>query len=111
MMNRRFLYFSIACLLLVAVTGIALAQTNGYDLTWWTVDGGGGSATGGSYTLSGTIGQPDAGNLSNGDYTLTGGFWGGVSGASPPGPTPTPTPSPTPPPTGTQFIYLPLVIR
>jgi hypothetical protein len=29
-----------------------------------------------SYTLSGTIGQPDAGLMTGGSYTLAGGFWG-----------------------------------
>ena len=57
---------------------VASAQ-EGYDLSWWTVDGGGTTfSTGGSYSLGGTIGQPDAGVLMNGDsYTLVGGFWGG----------------------------------
>lgn len=57
----------------------ALAQSGGdYDLTWSTIDGGGGMfSTGGEYSLGGTIGQPDAGLLQGGDYTLGGGFWGG----------------------------------
>ena len=46
-----------------------------FDLSWWTVDGGGGTSTGGGYRLSGTIAQPDAGELSGGGYSLTGGFW------------------------------------
>jgi hypothetical protein len=46
-----------------------------YSLDWWTVDGGGGTSTGGVYTVSGTIGQPDAGVMSGGNYSLTGGFW------------------------------------
>ena len=51
----------------------------GYDLSWWTVDGGGATAAvGGDYTLGGTAGQPDATVWSGGGYTLTGGFWGGV---------------------------------
>jgi LPXTG-site transpeptidase (sortase) family protein len=55
---------------------IVLAQSGGYDLSWWTVDGGGATfSTGGSYRLGGTIGQPDAGELSGGSYTLYGGFW------------------------------------
>jgi len=55
----------------------ALAQSgDGYDLTWNTVDGGGATfSMGGSYTLGGTIGQPDAGVLTGGGYTLVGGFW------------------------------------
>jgi len=62
---------------LLLLTSLALAHSsNSYDLSWWTVDGGGGTASGGSYTLTGTMGQPDAGTLSGGDYTLGGGFWG-----------------------------------
>ena len=58
----------------------ALAQSGGpYDLTWSTIDGGGGMfSAGGSFTLGGTIGQPDAGPLAGGSYTLLGGFWGGA---------------------------------
>jgi len=66
----------LCCLLLVAV---ALAERSpGYDLSWWTVDGGGYTfSTGGSYTLGGTVGQPDAGEMRSDPYTLGGGFWGG----------------------------------
>ena len=57
------------------------AQTGGYDLSWWTVDGGGrrgGSGTH-SYALGGTAGQPDAAVWTSNGYTLAGGFWGGVA--------------------------------
>src|SRR5688572_12034638 len=60
---------------LVALPFSAAAQ---YTIDWYTIDGGGGSSSGGSYTLSGTIGQPDAGTLTGGNYILQGGFWGGV---------------------------------
>ena len=48
-----------------------------YEISWWTVDGGGYTfSEGGSYKLGGTIGQPDAGGpLSGGSYSLVGGFW------------------------------------
>jgi hypothetical protein len=49
-----------------------------YSIDWFTIDGGGGTSSGGGYTLSGTIGQPDAGTLSGGNYVLEGGFWGGA---------------------------------
>ena len=49
-----------------------------YEITFFTIDGGGGTSSGGSYTLSGTIGQPDAGAMSGGSFTLEGGFWGGA---------------------------------
>ena len=72
-------------LLLLIVLGISIslnrqtwAQTGGgYDLTWHTIDGGGGQSSGGGYQLQGTIGQPDAGASSGGDYSLQGGIWGG----------------------------------
>jgi hypothetical protein len=61
--------------------GVVVAQTGGgYDLTWSTIDGGGGSSAGGGYQLTGTLGQPDAGiTLRGGGYSLSGGFWSGVS--------------------------------
>ena len=71
-------------LLLVAAAGAAVyAQTgDGYDLTWWTVDGGEETVEGGGVTLMGTAGQPDAGPvLGGGGYTLAGGFWSGGGAA------------------------------
>ena len=69
---------------LLMLVSVALAQ-GGYNLSWFTVDGGGGSSSGGPYALSGTIGQPDVGALSGGSYALAGGFWPGAS-FTPPGP-------------------------
>jgi hypothetical protein len=46
-----------------------------YSIDWFTIDGGGGTSTGDVYSVSGTIGQPDAGTMSGGNYTLVGGFW------------------------------------
>jgi len=54
---------------------VARAQTN-YTIGWYTIDGGGGTSTGGTYQVSGTIGQPNAsGAMTGGNYSLTGGFW------------------------------------
>ncbi len=47
-----------------------------HTIDWYTIDGGGGTSTGGAITLSGTIGQFDAGKLSGGPFDLLGGFWG-----------------------------------
>src|SRR3989454_12065313 len=52
----------------------ALAHAQ-YAIDWFTVDGGGGTSSGGSFTLTGTIGQPDTETLSGGNYSLQGGFW------------------------------------
>ena len=56
------------------------ASAQSYSLDWSTIDGGGGTSTGGIYSVSGTIGQPDAGAMSGGNFTLQGGFWGIVAG-------------------------------
>lgn len=74
---KRWLW--IGCLLsLLFITSQVAAQAGGqYDLTWNTIDGGGGQSTGGLYALDGTIGQPDVGQIGGGAYTLGGGFWGG----------------------------------
>ena len=64
--------------MMALLIGIACAQTGGnYDLSWWTIDGGGVTfASSADYTLGATIGQPDASGVVVGlDYTLTGGFW------------------------------------
>ena len=49
-----------------------------FSVDWFTIDGGGGASTGGNYALNGSIGQPDAGTVSGGSFTLQGGFWSGV---------------------------------
>jgi hypothetical protein len=73
------------CILALAAaflsTPAAHAQTGGgYDLSWSTIAGGGGTSTGGVYSVSGTIGQPDAGGpMTGGNYSLTGGFWSLIS--------------------------------
>lgn len=65
--------------------GTAFSRAQPYDLSWFTIDGGGGTSTGGVYSVSGTIGQPDAGLLTGGRYQLVGGFWGVVLAVQTPG--------------------------
>ena len=88
---RARLVLALSCVLPL----VAQAQ---YRIDWYTVDGGGGTSSGGPYTLSGTIGQPDADVVSlcsadggpgcvNPTYELTGGFWAGVFGAASASPT------------------------
>lgn len=68
--------FLLGALLLVPLVS---AQTGeGYDLTWSSLDGGGGQSSGNGYTLNSTIGPFDAGTLIGGEYTLSGGLWNGI---------------------------------
>lgn len=57
-----------------------------YSVDWYKVAGGGGTSTGGTYAVSGTIGQHDAGGpMTGGNYSLTGGFWALISVLQTPG--------------------------
>jgi hypothetical protein len=75
---RRFTLVFLAILVLSVTVTLVVAEANvlaTYMIPWWTVDGGGGTSQGGGYTLSGTAGQPDAGNANGGTYSLRSGFW------------------------------------
>jgi len=64
-----------ACVLSVSSPAHAAPHAT-YDLVKSSV-GSGGSSNAGIYTIASSIGQPDAGEVSAGAYTLGGGFWGG----------------------------------
>jgi len=62
-------------LVALVVLGLIVSSSCGqYELSWYTIDGGGGRSSGGQYELLGTIGQPDAAWSRGGDYELLGGF-------------------------------------
>jgi hypothetical protein len=67
------------------VAAACSAQAQQLAIEWYTIDGGGGTSTGGVYTVSGSVGQSDAGTLSGGNYTLSGGFWGILAAVQTPG--------------------------
>jgi len=51
-----------------------------YSIDWYKIAGGGGTSTGATYQVTGTIGQPDAsGAMTGGSYSVTGGFWSLIS--------------------------------
>jgi len=78
------LFVAVIIVAMAAFCSNARAQ---FSIDWYTVDGGGGTSTGGGFVLSGTIGQPDAGPvMSGGTFTLTGGFWAGANAPSNPCP-------------------------
>ena len=54
----------------------AVGMAQPYSIDWYQIAGGGGASSNGQYSLSGTIGQHDAGGpMTGGNYALTGGFW------------------------------------
>lgn len=72
-MKTLFIIFS----LLLTAEGLLAQQ---YSIDWYKIAGGGGTSTGSTYQVTGTIGQPDASApMSGGHYSLTGGFWSLIS--------------------------------
>jgi hypothetical protein len=68
---------------------ISFAQS--YTVNWYKIAGGGGTSTNGSYSVSGTIGQPDASGAMSGlvtgtnYYSVTGGYWALINVVQMPG--------------------------
>ncbi|TWT43877.1 hypothetical protein RAS1_02770 [Phycisphaerae bacterium RAS1] len=71
---------ALALLAFVAFACAAPPAVGQLAINWYTIDGGGLTfSSSGSYTLGGTIGQPDAGTLAAGSFVLQGGFWPGAA--------------------------------
>jgi hypothetical protein len=69
-------------LLVLVAAGSAPAQSGApgsFTIDRYTIDGGGGTSTGGPFSMTGTIGQYDANPFpaQGGPFTVIGGFWGG----------------------------------
>jgi hypothetical protein len=67
------------CIIILLLFGNIILPGNAqtYAIDWFSIDGGGGTSSGGAFSLSGTIGQPDANPqlMTGGNFSLTGGFW------------------------------------
>jgi hypothetical protein len=51
-----------------------------FSIDWYKISGGGGTSTNGQFSVSGTIGQPDASaTMNGGNFSVTGGFWSLIS--------------------------------
>ena len=75
-----------------AVAAVVLALTaptihaQSFAIDWYKISGGGGTSTGATYQVTGTIGQADAGGaMTGGTFSLTGGFWSLISAVQTPG--------------------------
>ena len=82
------------CLIGRAVLGVFLlgvmcpnhAPAQGYSIGWSRLAGGSGSSTNATFSLTGTMGQTEAGGrLTGGGYSLTGGFRADVALVQTPG--------------------------
>jgi hypothetical protein len=92
-LRRRFalpeqskIFTVLALLLLTLNFQLSTAHAQSYSIDWFKVAGGGDTSTGGTYQVSGTIGQHDAGGpMTGGNYSLTGGFWSIITVVQTPG--------------------------
>jgi hypothetical protein len=74
-LNESFVLDIVILLMICLVT--AVSAFGGYEISWSTVDGGGGRSTGEQYVLTGSMGQQDAVYSMGGSYEFLGGFWPG----------------------------------
>jgi hypothetical protein len=56
---------------------LSVANAQPFSIDWFTIDGGGGTSTGGVFMVHASIGQPDANGqfMTGGNYSVGGGFW------------------------------------
>lgn len=79
-MKRANLYLVLIAAVLLSLIGLASSARAAPQATYTLVQsyiGPSGSGSAGIYSISSSIGQPAAGEVSAGSYTLGGGFWGG----------------------------------
>jgi hypothetical protein len=79
-MKRPNVYVVLIAVVLISLIGVASSARAAPHATYELVKssiGPGGSGSAGIYAVSSSIGQPAAGEVSAGSYTLGGGFWGG----------------------------------
>ena len=78
--------FALPVLVALSFVVVSVLHAQSYSIDWFKVAGGGGTSTGGTYQVSGTIGQHDAGGpMTGGNYSLTGGFWSVITVLQTPG--------------------------
>jgi hypothetical protein len=70
---------SLSAAILLCLAPAAHAQL---QLDWYTIDGGGGTSSGGGITVTGTIGQHDAATTTGGGIECAGGFWTAFAGGT-----------------------------
>jgi hypothetical protein len=80
-MKRTMIFLTLAALLLLAGSALAMSSDN-YRLDWFTplTSGGGGAAGSASYAANLTVGQTAIGSASSPSYQACLGYWCGAEG-------------------------------
>ena len=69
--------FRIGIIAIPALLAASSARAQ-FSIEWLTIANGGSTTSGGTFSLSATIGQPDAGGTSGGTFDIGSGFWFGA---------------------------------
>lgn len=73
---RHSFFSRIASVIILTLAWFGSSSAQIFSINWYKIAGGGGSSTNSQFTLSGTIGQAEAGGpMSGGNYSVSGGFW------------------------------------
>lgn len=77
-MKKIAAYFILIIMFLLVtpfVINAVQAHTNTFTLPWSVISAGGLGGSSEGYTINSSLGQPVAGMVAEGDYSLTPGFW------------------------------------
>ncbi len=69
-------YPALFALLSTLALGPFTAGAQSYQIDKFNITGGGGTSVGGPYSVRSAIGQPSAGTMSGGRFSVVSGFWG-----------------------------------
>lgn len=76
--KRRWRWLALGLLVGLLVAGRVLAGPLAPAIDWWVVAAGGGPASNGNVSVDATLGQPVAGESTNGGVALGAGYWYGA---------------------------------
>jgi hypothetical protein len=67
----------------LALIATVVVGQGGFGLLWGAASGGGGASGGGDFAVQGSVSADAGPPLSGGDFTVVGGFWGGLDSSPP----------------------------
>ena len=83
-LGKNGLWDAVLLAALITAAAFCASQAQNYSLGWATLAPGG-TSTSSVYSITGSIGQPDASLMSGGQFSVQGGFWGVIAVVQTPG--------------------------
>ncbi len=77
---------TVLCFFILHSSFCLRSHAQNYSVDWHKIAGGGGTSSGGNFSIGGTIGQPDASAPhTGGNFSVTGGYWALIDVVQTPG--------------------------